>query len=101
MRPRRDANKDEPFEGIDPIAAMTIRGLLAALRMKGVTVFMTSHMLEIVEGLAERVGVISAGRLVEEESLDALRASGRSLGELFSDAVGAETGVRYEIPWLD
>ena len=64
---------DEPFEGIDAIASRTLKGLLSRLTARGLTVFLTSHVLEIVERLCTDIAIISQGRLVAAGSLDELR----------------------------
>jgi ABC-2 type transport system ATP-binding protein len=85
---------DEPFEGIDAIATRELRELLQQLvARRHVTVFLTSHVLEVVERLCTHVGIIAGGRLVAEGSLDELRRDGhggtRSLEDLFLEKVGA------------
>lgn len=69
---------DEPANGLDPAGVVEIRELLASLaHEKGVTIFMSSHILTEVDRLATRIGVIQAGRLIEEldaEALEKLRA---------------------------
>jgi ABC-2 type transport system ATP-binding protein len=58
---------DEPASGLDPAGVVEIRELLAGLaREKGVTVFMSSHILTEVDRLATRIGIIHKGRLIEE-----------------------------------
>jgi ABC-2 type transport system ATP-binding protein len=58
---------DEPANGLDPAGVVEIREILSALaREKGVTVFMSSHILTEVDRLATRVGIIHKGRLIEE-----------------------------------
>jgi ABC-2 type transport system ATP-binding protein len=64
---------DEPFEGIDAIATRTLKDLLARLTARGLTVFLTSHVLEIVERLCTDIAIISQGKLVAAGSLDELR----------------------------
>jgi len=88
---------DEPFEGIDAVATSEIRELLRQLvAVRRVTVFLTSHVLEVVERLCTHVGIIAAGRLVADGSLDELRRDGhggtRTLEELFLSLVGAPRG---------
>ena len=61
---------DEPFEGVDAVTSRVIRDLLAGFVARGSTVFLTSHVLEIVERLCTHVGIIVKGRLVEQASLD-------------------------------
>ncbi len=91
---------DEPFEGIDPIAGAHIRETLRRLTKRGVTIFLTSHILEIVERLADRVGIIVRGKMAIETDLAALRASGRSLEDLFLEAAGDSRAAAPELPWL-
>lgn len=64
---------DEPANGLDPAGVVEIRELLESLaREKGVTIFMSSHILTEVDRLATRIGIIHAGRLIEELDTDAL-----------------------------
>jgi len=67
---------DEPFEGIDAISSRQIKAILNQLVRSGVTVFLTSHILEIVERLCTHIAVIHRGRLVAQGTLDRLRESG-------------------------
>ncbi|MDQ3649667.1 MAG: ABC transporter ATP-binding protein [Acidobacteriota bacterium] len=64
---------DEPFEGVDAIASRTLKDLFSKLAARGVTVFLTSHVLEIVERLCTDIAIISGGRLVAAGPLDELR----------------------------
>ena len=64
---------DEPFEGVDAVASRTLKALLSRLTERGLTVFLTSHVLEIVERLCTDIAIISAGRLVAAGPLDELR----------------------------
>jgi ABC-2 type transport system ATP-binding protein len=64
---------DEPFEGVDAIAARTLKDLLARLTARGLTVFLTSHVLEIVERLCTHIAIINDGRLVVSGALAELR----------------------------
>ncbi len=92
---------DEPFEGIDAVASRQIRQLLLQYVGGGGTIFLTSHILEIVERLCDHIGVIQKGRLVAQGTLAELRAGAggaRSLEDLFLDLVDAE---RAEVPALD
>src|ERR1700722_1452690 len=73
---------DEPFEGVDAVTSRIIRDLLASYVARGSTVFLTSHVLEIVEKLCTHVGIIVKGSLVAQGSLEALRHGG-SLEDLF------------------
>ena len=93
---------DEPFEGIDAVASRQIKDLLQSFVTRGGTIFLTSHILEIVERLSTHIGVIAKGKLVAQGPIDELRAaaSGRqSLEELFIDLVGHE-GARVSLDWF-
>src|SRR3979411_1084018 len=65
---------DEPFEGVDAIAAGTLKSMLQGIIARGATIFLTSHVLEIVERLCSDVAIIHQGRLVAQGSLEELRA---------------------------
>src|SRR5947208_1719338 len=65
---------DEPFEGVDAIAAGTLKSMLQGMIARGATIFLTSHVLEIVERLCSHVAIIHHGRLVAQGSLEELRA---------------------------
>lgn len=69
---------DEPFEGVDAIAARTLKSMLQGMIARGATIFLTTHVLEIVERLCSHVGIISHGRLVAQGSLEELRAGVRA-----------------------
>src|SRR5215216_2187641 len=91
---------DEPFEGVDAITSRVIRDLLAGFVARGSTVFLTSHVLEIVERLCTHVGIIVKGSLVEEASLDNLR-QGSSLETRFLEKAGAEAAGAHTLSWLE
>ncbi len=90
---------DEPFEGVDAVTSRVIRDLLADYVSRGKTVFLTSHVLEIVERLCTHVGIIVKGRLVEQASLDAIR-QGSTLEDRFLEKAGADTEVTRKLSWL-
>jgi ABC-2 type transport system ATP-binding protein len=79
---------DEPFEGVDAIASRTLKDLLSRLTSRGLTVFLTSHVLEIVERLCTDIAIISEGRLVASGPLEELRR-GISVGGAEEDEGGA------------
>jgi ABC-2 type transport system ATP-binding protein len=94
---------DEPFEGIDAVTSRDIKGLLARFVKGGGTVFLTSHILEIVDRMCDHVGVIHRGRLVAQGPIAALRAAsgvGKTLEEIFLELVGAEKGRDPILDWL-
>jgi ABC-2 type transport system ATP-binding protein len=91
---------DEPFEGIDAVAVSGIRRMLQDLvTRRSLTIFLTSHVLEVVERLVTHVGIIHRGRLVAQGSLAEVRASG-SLEETFIRLVGEERGPGPGLSWL-
>jgi ABC-2 type transport system ATP-binding protein len=65
---------DEPFEGVDAIAAGTLKAMLLGMIARGATIFLTSHVLEIVERLCSHIAIIDKGRLIASGSLEELRA---------------------------
>lgn len=104
---------DEPFEGVDAIASRTLKDLLSRLTARGLTVFLTSHVLEIVERLCSDIAIISQGKLLASGSLDELRKGIRvdgdgersgpvSLEEYFIHIVGGDRSTSEEevLQWL-
>jgi ABC-2 type transport system ATP-binding protein len=91
---------DEPFEGIDPVTSRTIKEILHGLRAKGVTLVLTSHVLEIVERTCPLVAIIDEGRLRGFGTLDDLRSQhgGESLETLFLALVGG--GKAGDLSWM-
>jgi ABC-2 type transport system ATP-binding protein len=81
---------DEPFEGVDAIGARLMKQLLEEQVRAGATIFLTSHVLEVVERLCDRVAVIDRGRLVLEGLVSELAAGSRTLEDVFVEVVGAE-----------
>ena len=82
---------DEPLTGLDAGSARQVKDVLKQKVAEGVTVIMTTHILEVAERMAERIGVLASGRLVAEGTLDELRTRiGRgntTLEEIFLDLV--------------
>jgi len=114
---------DEPFEGVDAIAANTLKTMLQSMIARGATIFLTSHVLEIVERLCSHIAIIQRGRIVAHGSLDELRAGVQArltpaadgkpapeahtrltLEEIFLNVVGSDsTGTPHheqELSWL-
>jgi ABC-2 type transport system ATP-binding protein len=90
---------DEPFEAIDPVSARTIRAVLERYTGGGATVVFSSHVMETIERLCDRVAIVNAGRIVTEGTLDEVRGEG-SLEDAFVRFVGAvDLGAR-ELGWL-
>ena len=90
---------DEPFEGVDAVGARMMKDLLTDQVRQGATVFLTSHVLEVVERLCDRVAIIHEGRLVMEESMAALREGSETLEDAFVRLVGAER-TQDKLDWL-
>jgi ABC-2 type transport system ATP-binding protein len=108
---------DEPFEGVDAIAAGTLKSMLQGMIARGATIFLTSHVLEIVERLCSHVAIIHRGKLVAQGSLEELRAGveaqttavgdgAAALGEkltleqIFLRTVGGSRRNDQELSWL-
>jgi ABC-2 type transport system ATP-binding protein len=86
---------DEPLTGLDAGSARQVKDVLRNKVRDGVTVIMTTHILEVAERMAERIGVIAQGKLIAEGTLDELRGHagkpGSTLEEVFLDLVAAES----------
>src|SRR6266849_123782 len=101
---------DEPFEGVDAVASGTLKAMLQRMTARGATIFLTSHVLEIVERLCSHVAIIHKGRLVAQGSLEELRAgvagkagSRTTLEQVFLSIVGQDGTERpqlEELSWL-
>ncbi|HJZ90637.1 MAG TPA: ABC transporter ATP-binding protein [Gemmataceae bacterium] len=91
---------DEPFEGVDAITSRLIRDLLTGYVARGSTVFLTSHVLEIVEKLCTHVGIIVKGALVEQAAMAEIR-KGDSLENRFIQLAGADAVAAPALTWLE
>jgi ABC-2 type transport system ATP-binding protein len=91
---------DEPFEGVDAVSARILRDTLQKYVQHGATVFLTSHVLEIVEKLCTHVGIIAKGQLVFQSPMSDVRAVG-TLEERFLEAVGGGELAGHRLTWLD
>jgi ABC-2 type transport system ATP-binding protein len=95
---------DEPLNGIDPVSGRIVTDLLARLARKGVTLFFTSHVLDVVERLCDEVAVIDRGRLIAQGSLREIRekralGAEASLEEVFLKLVAADV-AREDLSWI-
>ncbi len=89
---------DEPFEGVDAVGARLMKDILQDQVRHGATIFLTSHVLEVVERLCDHAAIIHEGRIVAEGSMADLRAGSESLEDVFVRTVG---GREYEkLEWL-
>ncbi len=92
---------DEPFEGIDPLAGKVLRKLLQRMSARGTTIFMTSHILEIIEKLVDHVAIIVEGEIALDSPLADLVTGGRTLEEAFVTAAGdAADDTEVDLAWL-
>lgn len=90
---------DEPFEGVDAVGARLMKDILLDQVAHGATIFLTSHVLEVVERLCDHAAIINHGRIVRSGPMEELRNGSESLEEVFVREVGAErTFERLE--WL-
>ena len=89
---------DEPFEGIDPVTRRVMKDLLLGLQKKGVTLVLTSHILEVVEALCPLIAIIDQGALRGFGPLETLRGETQGLEALFLELVGSTT--KRELSWL-
>jgi ABC-2 type transport system ATP-binding protein len=106
---------DEPFEGVDAIASGTLKAMLQGMIARGATIFLTSHVLEIVERLCTHMAIIDRGHLIANGSLEELRAGVQArnpdstgsqtltLEQIFLSIVGNEQNAHQpeqELSWL-
>jgi ABC-2 type transport system ATP-binding protein len=112
---------DEPFEGVDAVAAGTLKSMLQGMISRGATIFLTSHVLEIVERLCTHIAIIHRGQLVAQGSIEELRAgvaprqgpgeegaaAPMTLEEIFLEVVGTDRAgnlaakpAEQELSWL-
>ena len=91
---------DEPFEGVDAVASRVLRDTLKRCVGRGATVFLTSHVLEIVEKLCSDVGIIARGQLVHQGTMEELRRDG-SLEDKFLALVGNGEREGPRLSWLE
>jgi ABC-2 type transport system ATP-binding protein len=90
---------DEPFEGVDAVGARLMKDILLDQVRRGATVFLTSHVLEVVERLCDHIAIINNGTIVTSGTLEELRAGGESLEDAFVRVVGAERQLE-RLDWL-
>ena len=107
---------DEPFEGVDALAAGLLKQMLQGMIARGATIFLTSHVLEIVERLCSHIAILDKGRIVANGSLDELRAGVQArlpesggaserltLEQIFISVVGGDQSAMRpegELAWL-
>ncbi|HUS07832.1 MAG TPA: ABC transporter ATP-binding protein [Bryobacteraceae bacterium] len=90
---------DEPFEGVDAVGARLMKDILIDQVRRGATIFLTSHVLEVVERLCDRVAIIHEGKIVTEGLMADLRSGSETLEDMFVRVVGAER-TADTLDWL-
>ena len=90
---------DEPFEGVDAVGAHLMKEILLEQVRHGATIFLTSHVLEVVERLCDRVAIIHEGRIVSEGQMSELRSGAETLEDIFVRVVGADRASE-RLEWL-
>jgi ABC-2 type transport system ATP-binding protein len=90
---------DEPFEGVDAVGARLMKEILLEQVRRGATMFLTSHVLEVVERLCDRVAIIHDGKMVLAGTMADLRHGSETLEDVFVRVVGAERSAE-SLDWL-
>ena len=94
---------DEPFEGVDAVGARLMKDILLEQVRHGATIFLTSHVLEVVERLCDRIAIINRGKIMVQGSMSELREeaanSSGTLEDIFVNLVGGER-YRETLDWL-
>jgi len=90
---------DEPFEGVDAVGARLMKEILQEQVRRGATMFLTSHVLEVVERLCDRVAIIDEGKMVLAGTMADLRHGSETLEDVFVRVVGADRSVE-SLDWL-
>ena len=89
---------DEPFEGIDPVTSRSIKDLLLHMSGKGITIFLTSHILEVVERLVHSYALIVHGELVCKQTMEETMGSGQTLEDIYFQYVTRRPVEEFE--WI-
>jgi ABC-2 type transport system ATP-binding protein len=88
---------DEPTADLDPVGRRDVRALINGLKERGTTILLNSHLLSEVERVCDTVAIMSRGRILTQGPMDELVPEGRSLEEVFMDAVEA-TSTQAPLP---
>ncbi|CAL9568076.1 Daunorubicin_doxorubicin resistance ATP-binding protein DrrA [Nocardiopsis dassonvillei] len=91
---------DEPYEAVDPVSARVLTAILRRFTDGGGTVVVSSHVMALVERLADRVAIIARGRVLADGPLDRVRGSDATLEDTFVRLVGAREIGEEELSWL-
>lgn len=90
---------DEPFEAVDPVSSQVIRDILRHFVAAGGTVVLSSHVMELVEGLCDHVAIIAEGRCLRAGTIDEVR-QGQPLNDVFVQLVGGRSLSQGSFGWL-
>lgn len=93
---------DEPFESVDVISISRMKAILRKLKEKGVTIFITSHILEVVESLCDDIAILHHGKIVarlDSEIRNELQKDA-TLSEIFEEYVGTDPQKHKTLDWL-
>src|SRR6266446_4159089 len=90
---------DEPFEGVDAVGARLMKDILLDQVRHGATIFLTSHVLEVVERLCDHAAIINEGKIVAEGRMQEMRGTAETLEDAFVRALGVERATET-LDWL-
>ena len=90
---------DEPLEAVDPVSGRVIQQILRSFAASGGTVVLSSHVMELVEGLCDHVAIIDHGKVLVAGHVDEVR-QGQSLSDIFVSYVGGGTLDEGSLAWL-
>ena len=90
---------DEPLTGLDAAIARQVKDLLTARVRAGAAIILTTHILEVAERLADRIGIVASGRLVAEGTLAELKAAVGRGSSTLEDVFLAVTGQDAQAEW--
>ena len=78
---------DEPFVGLDPKAAVTLKSIMKEICSDGGAIFFSTHVLDVAEKLCNKVAIIKDGRLIAAGNMDEIVKDGKSLESIFMEVV--------------
>ena len=92
---------DEPTVGLDPKGARAMRDILRELCRRGVTVFMSTHILEVAERMCDRIAIVNRGQIIAQGTMEDLRAHRAAIGDHADDEVGSNGKKSLEEIFLE
>jgi ABC-2 type transport system ATP-binding protein len=91
---------DEALNGIDALTVSRIKTLLRRMAAGGTTVLISSHVLDAVESLIGRCMIVDRGRVVLDDSMQAIKVSGKSLEQIYTSAIEGDSRAMTELSWV-